>query len=63
MNELQVFNYGDTPIRTVEREDGIWWVLKAASGFSFPTALITGATVSRSLPPEHRKNHLCRMIR
>lgn len=28
MNELQVFNYGDTPIRTVEREDGVWWVLK-----------------------------------
>lgn len=28
MNELQVFNYREQPIRTVEREDGLWWVLK-----------------------------------
>ncbi|MDE6456449.1 MAG: hypothetical protein K2L38_11230 [Dysosmobacter sp.] len=28
MNGLQIFTYEDTPIRTVEREDGIWWVLK-----------------------------------
>lgn len=28
MNELQIFNYEGKPIRTVERADGIWWVLK-----------------------------------
>lgn len=27
MNELQIFNYGDNEIRTIEKEDGIWWVL------------------------------------
>ena len=26
MNELQIFNYNDTPLRTVEREDGIWFI-------------------------------------
>ena len=28
MNELQVFTYNDTAVRTIEQEDGIWWVLK-----------------------------------
>lgn len=28
MNGLQVFNYNNNEIRTVEKEDGIWWVLK-----------------------------------
>lgn len=28
MNELQIFNYHDTPLRTVEREGELWWVLK-----------------------------------
>lgn len=27
MNELQIFNYHDNEIRTIEKEDGIWWVL------------------------------------
>lgn len=27
MNELQIFNYNDNQIRTVEKEDGLWWVL------------------------------------
>lgn len=27
MNELQIFNYNDNEIRTIEKEDGIWWVL------------------------------------
>lgn len=27
MNELQVFNYQSNDIRTIEKEDGIWWVL------------------------------------
>ena len=26
MNELQIFNYHDTPLRTVEREDGVWFI-------------------------------------
>lgn len=28
MNELQVFNYHDTPLRTVEKDGELWWVLK-----------------------------------
>lgn len=28
MNELQIFNYHDKPIRTIERDGEIWWVLK-----------------------------------
>lgn len=27
MNELQIFNYHDNEIRTIEKEDGVWWVL------------------------------------
>lgn len=28
MNELQIFNYRDKPLRTVEKDGDIWWVLK-----------------------------------
>ena len=28
MNELQIFNYNENEIRTIEKEDGVWWVLK-----------------------------------
>lgn len=28
MNELQVFTYHDTPLRTVEKDGELWWVLK-----------------------------------
>lgn len=28
MNELQIFNYNGTPLRTVELDGEIWWVLK-----------------------------------
>lgn len=28
MNGLQVFTYENTPLRTIEKEDGVWWVLK-----------------------------------
>lgn len=28
MNELQIFNYNDTPLRTVEKDGELWWVLK-----------------------------------
>ena len=28
MNELQIFNYGDMPLRTIEKDGEIWWVLK-----------------------------------
>lgn len=27
MNELQIFNYNNNEIRTIEKEDGVWWVL------------------------------------
>lgn len=28
MNELQIFNYHDKPVRTIEKDGEIWWVLK-----------------------------------
>lgn len=28
MSELQIFNYHDTPLRTVEKDGELWWVLK-----------------------------------
>lgn len=28
MNDLQIFNYHDKPIRTIENDGEIWWVLK-----------------------------------
>lgn len=28
MNELQIFNYGKVPVRTVLVDDAPWWVLK-----------------------------------
>lgn len=28
MNDLQIFTYGDKPLRTVERDGELWWVLK-----------------------------------
>lgn len=37
MNEMQIFNYQDTPLRTVEKDGELWWVLKdvcAAFGVS-----------------------------
>jgi len=32
MNDLQVFTYRGIPLRTVEREDSLWWVLKEVCG-------------------------------
>ena len=26
MNELQIFNYHDTPLRTIEKDGELWWV-------------------------------------
>lgn len=28
MNELQIFNYQDTPLRTIKKDGEIWWALK-----------------------------------
>lgn len=28
MNDLQIFKYNDTPLRTIERDGELWWVLK-----------------------------------
>lgn len=32
MNEIQVFNYGESPVRTVMRDGEPWWVLKDVCG-------------------------------
>lgn len=40
MNELQIFNYSGNEIRTIEKEDGVWWVLADVCkvlGISNPT--------------------------
>lgn len=42
MNELQIFNYRETPIRTVQRDNEMWWVLKDVCevlGLSNPTMI------------------------
>ena len=28
MNELQIFNYGEIPVRTILQDDEPWWILK-----------------------------------
>lgn len=28
MNELQIFNYGETPIRTIEKDGELWWAAR-----------------------------------
>lgn len=40
MNELQIFNYHNKEVRTIEKEDGVWWVLADVCkvlGISNPT--------------------------
>ncbi len=32
MNELQIFSYHDTPLRTIEKDEELWWVLKDVCG-------------------------------
>lgn len=32
MNELQVFDYNNKMIRTIEKDGGLWWVLKDVCG-------------------------------
>lgn len=32
MNDLQVFTYNETPLRTVEKDGELWWVLKDVCG-------------------------------
>lgn len=42
MNELTIFNYGESPIRTMQQNGEIWWVLAdvcAALGLSNPTMI------------------------
>lgn len=33
MNDLQIFTYNETPLRTVERDGELWWVLKDVCAF------------------------------
>lgn len=32
MNELSVFNYGETPVRTIQKNNEVWWVLADVCG-------------------------------
>lgn len=49
MNELQIFNYHDTPLRTVEKDGELWWVLKDVCG---ALGISDHITVAKRLDPD-----------
>ena len=49
MNELQIFNYHDTPLRTIERGGELWWVLKDVCG---ALGISDHVTVAKRLDPD-----------
>lgn len=49
MNDLQIFTYNDTPLRTVERDGEIWWVLKDVCG---ALGISDHVSVARRLDPD-----------
>jgi len=51
MNELQIFSYEGTPLRTIEREDGVWWVLKDVCKV---LGIVDHNTVSRRLDDDEK---------
>lgn len=51
MNELQIFNYNGTPLRTVEMGGEIWWVLKDVCKV---LGIVDHKTVARRLDEDER---------
>ena len=51
MNELQIFNYKETPIRTIERDGEIWWVLKDVCS---ALSIIDHVSVARRLDDDEK---------
>lgn len=51
MNDLQIFNYKEKPVRTIEREDGFWWVLKDVCG---ALGIVDHVSVTRRLDDDEK---------
>lgn len=49
MNEMQIFNYHDMPLRTVEKDGELWWVLKDVCG---ALGISDHITVAKRLDPD-----------
>lgn len=55
MNDLQIFNYHDTPLRTVEKDGELWWVLKDVCGV---LGILNHSNVMARLDDDERALHL-----
>ena len=55
MNELQIFNYNDMPIRTIEKDGEIWWVLKDVCGV---LGITNHSNVAARLDKDEKALHL-----
>lgn len=51
MNELQIFKYNDTPLRTIEKDGELWWVLKDVCGV---LGIVDHVSVSRRLDDDEK---------
>lgn len=51
MNELQIFTYNDTPLRTVEKDGEVWWVLKDVCNV---LGIVDHISVSRRLDDDEK---------
>lgn len=49
MNELQIFTYNETPLRTVEMDGEVWWVLKDVCD---ALGIVDSKSVPRRLDPD-----------
>lgn len=51
MNDLQIFNYDGTPLRTLERDGELWWVLKDVCNV---LGIVDHLSVSRRLDDDEK---------
>lgn len=51
MNELQIFNYHDSPLRAVEKDGELWWVLKDVCGV---LGIVDHVSVQRRLDDDEK---------
>lgn len=51
MNDLQIFDYNGTPLRTVEKDGELWWVLKDVCGV---LGIVDHVSVSRRLDDDEK---------
>lgn len=55
MNDLQIFTYNDTPLRTVEKDGELWWVLKDVCNV---LGIVKPSSVAVRLDNDERGAHL-----